>query len=137
MHQGTPMGQRPLLIGVATRPHPREAVNGDRIHLEQRGAIHRIAVIDALGHGPDAAAVAARAVDTLAALADADAPSSIRACHDALKGTRGAALSVIRIDLDAGRMTFAGLGNVEGVVVWPGGKHLLSRSVGSRARSLR
>ena len=35
------------------------------------------------------------------------------------------ALSVIRIDLDAGRMTFAGLGNVEGAVVWPGGKHLL------------
>ena len=52
-------------------------------------------------------------------------PSSIRACHDALKGTRGAALSVIRIDLDAGRMTIAGLGNVEGALVWPGGKHLL------------
>ncbi len=114
-----------LLIGAATRPHPREAVNGDRVHLEQHGPIHRIAVIDGLGHGPDAAAAAARAVDTLAAIPDADVPSSIRACHEALKGTRGAALSVIRIDLDAGRMTFAGLGNVEGVLVSPGGNHLL------------
>lgn len=95
------------------------------VQLEQRGAIHRIAVIDGLGHGPDAAAAAARAVDTLAAIPDADVSSSIRACHEALKDTRGAALSVIRIDLDAGRMTFAGLGNVEGVVVSPGGQHLL------------
>ena len=119
------MAHRPLLIAAAARPHPGEAVNGDRVQLEQRGAIHRIAVIDGLGHGPHAAAAAARAVDTLAAIPDADAPTSIRACHEALKGTRGAALSVIRIDLDAGRMTFAGLGNVEGVVVSPGGKHLL------------
>jgi negative regulator of sigma-B (phosphoserine phosphatase) len=119
------MAHRPLLIGAASRPHPREAVNGDRIHLEQQGTIHRIAVIDGLGHGPDAAAAAARAVDTLAAIPDADVLSSIRACHEALKGTRGAALSVIRIDLDAGRMTFAGIGNVEGVLVSPGRKYLL------------
>lgn len=119
------MAQRPFLIGAATRPHPREAVNGDRVHLEQQGAIHRIAVIDGLGHGPDAAAAAARAVDTLAAMPDADVLSTIRACHEALKGTRGAALSVIRIDLDAGRMTFAGLGNVEAALVSPEGKHLL------------
>ncbi len=119
------MARPPLLIGAATRPHPGEAVNGDRVHLGQQGAIHRIAVIDGLGHGPDAAAAAARAVDTLAAMPGADVLSSIRACHEALMGTRGAALSVLRIDLDARRMTFAGLGNVEGVLVSPGGKHLL------------
>ena len=119
------MDQRPLLIGAASRPHPDETVNGDRIQLEQRGAIHRIAVIDGLGHGPDAAMAAGRAVDALAAIPDADVPTSIRACHEALKGTRGAALSVIRIDLDAGTMTFAGLGNVEGAVASPGWKHLL------------
>ena len=82
-------------------------------------------MIDGLGHGPDAAAAAARAVDTLAAMPDADVQSSVRACHEALTRTRGAALSVIRIDVDGGRMTFAGLGNVEGALVWPGGKHLL------------
>lgn len=119
------MAQRDLLTGTATRPHPREVVNGDRVHLERRGAMYRIAVIDGLGHGPDAAAAAALAVDTLAAIPDADVPSSIRACHAALKGSRGAALSVIRIDLDTRRMTFAGLGNVEGVLVTPGGRHLL------------
>ena len=119
------MAQRGLLTGTATRPHPGEVVNGDRIHLDRHGAICRIAVIDGLGHGPDAAAAAALAVDTLAAMPDADVPSSIRACHAALKGSRGAALSVIRIDLDTGRMTFAGLGNVEGVLVAPGGRHLL------------
>jgi negative regulator of sigma-B (phosphoserine phosphatase) len=101
-------------------------VNGDRVHIQQQGAIHRIAVIDGLGHGPDAAAAAVRAVETLAAIPDADVPGSIRACHQALKGTRGAALSVIRIDLETGRMTFAGLGNVEGVLVSPAGKQLFS-----------
>ena len=101
-------------------------MNGDRVQLEQRGAIHRIAVIDGLGHGPDAAAAAGRAVEALAAIPDADVPTSIRACHEALQGTRGAALSIIRLDLDAGRMTFAGLGNVEGVLVSPPArKHLL------------
>lgn len=119
------MIRRPLLIGVATRPHPLEIVNGDRVHLEQHGAIHRIAVIDGLGHGPDAAAAAARAVDTLAAIPDDDVPDCIRACHAALRGTRGAALSVLRIDVDAGRLTFGGLGNVEGVLVSPGRQQLL------------
>jgi hypothetical protein len=119
------MAQHPLLIGSASRPHRLEVVNGDRVRLEQRGAIHRLAVIDGLGHGPGAAAAAALAFDTLVAIPDADAVDSIRACHAALRGTRGAALSVVLIDLDAGRMTFAGLGNVEGVLVSPQRKELL------------
>jgi hypothetical protein len=119
------VAQHPLLIGAASRPHPREVVNGDRVRLEQHGAIHRLAVIDGLGHGPSAATAAALAFDTLAAMPDADAPSSVRACHAALKGTRGAALSVMQIDLEAGRMTFAGLGNVEGVLVSSLRKELL------------
>jgi hypothetical protein len=37
----------------------------------------------------------------------------LRRCHHALQGTRGAAISVARIEPDAGQLVYAGVGNVE------------------------
>lgn len=39
---------------------------------------------------------------------------SLRGCHQALAGTRGAAISIISVDLQAGALTYGGVGNVEG-----------------------
>jgi len=46
---------------------------------------------------------------------------AIQACHHALHGTRGAVLSIAAINLDAGELTYAGVGNVE-AQLWQGGR---------------
>ena len=114
------MAHTTVAIGAAARPHPSEKVNGDAWVTHHQDDIWRIAVIDGLGHGPDAARAAQAAVQALNARPQAEPAAAIHACHDALVGTRGAAMSVARIDLRAMRLTYAGIGNVE-AHLWQGG----------------
>ena len=111
-----------ITIGVASRPYPSEIVNGDAHAIHQSDGICRIAVIDGLGHGVEAAAASARAVAVLDAHPELDPAEALRRCHTALVGTRGAAISVARLDLTRGEMVYAGIGNVE-AHLWQGGKH--------------
>jgi serine phosphatase RsbU (regulator of sigma subunit) len=104
---------QPLTIVAAARPHSDETVSGDRWSVDWCGSSCRIAVIDGLGHGPLAAEAAAIAAQTLAARPELPPDEALRVCHQALKGTRGAAISLARIDPDAVRLTYAGVGNVE------------------------
>jgi hypothetical protein len=72
--------------------------------------------VDGLGHGPEAAKAARAAVEALEHR-PSDAPSEVlHTAHQGLRITRGAALSVARIDYSSGCVRFAGIGNVSGVV---------------------
>ena len=73
--------------------------------------------VDGLGHGPEAAKAAAAAIDALRARPSSGAAEFLHGAHDALRSTRGAALSAARVDYDAGKVRFAGIGNVAGAVV--------------------
>jgi serine phosphatase RsbU (regulator of sigma subunit) len=115
------MGDRPLAIAVAARPYPGETVSGDAWQVDWDGAVCRIAVIDGLGHGPEAAAAASAAVGALATKPALNPVDAVHCCHDALKGTRGAALLVASIDLSRGQLIVAGAGNVEGRLCQNGG----------------
>jgi hypothetical protein len=81
---------------------------------ERSGAGVRIAVVDGLGHGAPAAAAARAALETLAARPALDPAAGLHACHAALRSTRGAAATIVRIDPAAATLTYAGVGNVEG-----------------------
>jgi len=103
--------------GIAIRALDGES--GD-LHLVQSfagGAL--VAVADGLGHGPEAAVAAKAAMATLAAHPGAAVPRLMKACHEALKGTRGAVLSLASIDAGAGRMSWTGIGNVEAMLLHP------------------
>ncbi|HEY8286544.1 MAG TPA: SpoIIE family protein phosphatase, partial [Chloroflexota bacterium] len=110
-----------IAIGGASRPYPGETANGDAWTVQWHGRTCRVAVIDGLGHGSAAAAAAARATDVLVAHPALSPEDAILACHLALHGTRGAVLSVAAINLDAGELTYAGVGNVE-AQFWQGGQ---------------
>jgi serine phosphatase RsbU (regulator of sigma subunit) len=110
-----------IALGAASRPYPGEHVSGDTWAVQRAGYTCRIAVIDGLGHGPEAAAAAQAAREALAAHPDAGAVDGLEVCHRALVGTRGAAISIVVIDPQAARLTYAGVGNVEGRV-WHGGR---------------
>lgn len=95
------------------RPYPGESVSGDAWQLTGENGRYRLALVDGLGHGPEAAFAAQRALTTLAAQPALGPAESVQACHRALAGTRGAAISVVYLDLIAGELCFAGIGNVD------------------------
>jgi anti-sigma regulatory factor (Ser/Thr protein kinase) len=72
--------------------------------------------VDGLGHGPEAAKAADAAVHALERKPAATPSEVLHAAHEALRITRGAALSVARIDYSGDDVRFAGIGNVSGVV---------------------
>jgi serine phosphatase RsbU (regulator of sigma subunit) len=120
------VAEHPIAIAVAARPYPGEPVSGDAWRVDWDGDACRVAVVDGLGHGPQAAAAAQAATADLAAHPGRDPAAAIQGCHEALKGTRGAALLVARIDVGGGVLTVAGVGNVE-AQLWQNGRthHLM------------
>ena len=72
-----------------------------------------IGLIDGLGHGIEAAAAAQEAARVLAASAGEQLEALFDRCHRALRGTRGAVMSLVRFDGRASALTWGGVGNVE------------------------
>jgi anti-sigma regulatory factor (Ser/Thr protein kinase)/serine/threonine protein phosphatase PrpC len=93
-------------------PHPTMTVRGDRWRAHESGQRATVIVCDGLGHG-DGAAAAARAVVAAFAQRPDDALGTILEHADrAARATRGAAATIVRIDLAARQATVAGVGNV-------------------------
>jgi hypothetical protein len=103
---------------VAAQAIPGEQEPGDRAIVTGWPGRTAIAVIDGLGHGPNAAAAAAVAVETIAGIG---APGRVdevyHACHRALRATRGVAMSLALIDAATSRLEWTGVGNVEGMLL--------------------
>jgi phosphoserine phosphatase RsbX len=102
--------------GVAGQAHHGERRSGDLGLVVPRADGTLTAVVDALGHGDEAADAAEAAVACISSHADDDLDAIVRRCHDTLRNTRGAvvALAVAR---DDGTLTWTGVGNVEAVLV--------------------
>jgi phosphoserine phosphatase RsbX len=101
---------------VAARPIAGEHVSGDR-HVAVSSTRLVVAVIDGLGHGPEAAHAAGRAAEIVETHPDERPDALLRRCHDALRSTRGAAMTVASIDPVVGEMTWLGVGNVQATVL--------------------
>jgi negative regulator of sigma-B (phosphoserine phosphatase) len=106
-----------LELGIAERPLPGEYRSGDRAVLSAYDGGALVAAIDGLGHGGGAADAAAVAADLLSAHPDDEPVHLIEACHEALSRTRGAVMTLAWFDLDAARLSWTGVGNVEGRLV--------------------
>lgn len=76
-----------------------------------------VAVVDALGHGREAAPAADKAVATLERYAHEPLSSILQRCHADLMGTRGAVISLASFDTAGHSMSWLGVGNVEGVLI--------------------
>ncbi|MCS0628483.1 SpoIIE family protein phosphatase [Telluria mixta] len=72
--------------------------------------------VDGLGHGPEAAKAAAGAIEALEKRPAAAPGEVVQTAHELLRITRGAALSVARIDYRSDEVRFAGIGNVSAIV---------------------
>lgn len=96
------------------RPKRGEAHCGDAVGVFGDGDTRLFAVADGLGHGPEAEAASKAALDYLSGRWEKGLEEMILGCHEHVRGTRGLALFLARLQ-NGGRRLFecAGIGNVE------------------------
>ena len=119
----------PIEWAARARPRPGENVCGDRlIAVEVDGTSALIGALDGLGHGAGAAEAAGLGVDVLRAARAEPLDVLVQRCHDALSGTRGAAMTLVRIDFRTDTLSWVGVGNVTAHLVakHPGGVEVRS-----------
>jgi serine phosphatase RsbU (regulator of sigma subunit) len=93
------------------RPCLGESVSGDAAVTLPLAHGVLAAIVDVLGHGPEAHELALVIEDHLIANPSADVSAVMKGLHQHLRGTRGAALGLCAIDVDAGRIAYTGTGN--------------------------
>lgn len=75
-----------------------------------------VAVADGLGHGVEAADAAQRAMNELRVSPSDSILAQMARCHEALRDTRGAVLSLAAFNFADHTLSWAGVGNVVGVL---------------------
>src|SRR5438046_1526422 len=102
--------------GVAGRALAGQLESGDRHLVQPFPGGTLVGVVDALGHGEDAAAAAKIAIATLEEHAHEPVVSLVQHCHTALRRTRGVVMTLVSIESRTGSLTWVGVGNVEGLL---------------------
>ena len=103
-------------FGIAAAAVEGQSESGD-IHVMQyvRDRL-LLAVIDGIGHGEGAAAAALAASSVLKSNPSERLETLMQMCHDVLRSTRGAVMSLASIFPRLGQMRWLGVGNVQGMV---------------------
>jgi negative regulator of sigma-B (phosphoserine phosphatase) len=87
-------------------------VCGDAVGIWQDKASTLVAVFDGLGSGD----AAARAAQTALACVEMKREQPLRQivghCHEALHGTRGGVMALVRVEHDRARLTYVGVGSI-------------------------
>jgi anti-sigma regulatory factor (Ser/Thr protein kinase) len=122
-----PSGPR-LRIGSVNVSKPGEEVCGDAFAVEQSETEATVMLADGLGHGYYASQASQEAVRILHAHPQLQPGALLDITNRALRGFRGAAVSIARLDHMRGKLVFSGLGNVAGHIYrGPGqSQHLVS-----------
>jgi phosphoserine phosphatase RsbX len=102
---------------VAGRPLAGQPVSGDLAAVQVTRARCVIAVIDGLGHGPEAASASALAAGVIERHRAEPLEAMLLLVHEHLAESRGAAATLAIVDGDTGRMDWLGVGNVDGMLI--------------------
>jgi serine phosphatase RsbU (regulator of sigma subunit) len=93
------------------RPCPGQSVGGDATVICPLEQGLFVAIVDVLGHGPEAHALALVIEDYLARHVRANVEALMKRLHEQLRGTRGAVAGLCAIDASSGRADYVGAGN--------------------------
>jgi phosphoserine phosphatase RsbX len=91
------------------------AESGDMHFVKESPDGVLLAAIDGVGHGSPAADASRLAAETLASSPEKDTVSLVWQCHEALRHTRGAVMTMAFFCLRTATVTWVGVGNIEGV----------------------
>jgi len=106
--------------GVAEALFPDELESGDRCVVQPCAAGVLIAVIDGAGHGTEAAVAARIAAHTLETFAAESPIALVLRCHEELRQTRGAVMTLAFVHTRDQTLTWLGIGNVEAALLHSG-----------------
>ncbi|HEX3450770.1 MAG TPA: ATP-binding SpoIIE family protein phosphatase [Isosphaeraceae bacterium] len=106
-----------LELGVVERAAPGEQLCGDGWATNVRDGRTFVLMVDGLGHGSAAAQAAAEAVRVFRGHRAQEPNQIVESAHLALRGTRGAALAIARLDPVRREVRYAGVGNISGVIL--------------------
>lgn len=109
---------------VVSAPYGDNSDTGDTGFVSSDGSSALAVAVDALGHGTEAARVAAIAAANLGRLTDQPLESLMRQCHEALRATRGAAVCLARLDATTDTLEWLSVGNIQGVHIGVDGNGL-------------
>jgi negative regulator of sigma-B (phosphoserine phosphatase) len=93
------------------RPCKGEYQSGDAVVMQTLEHGLFLAIIDVLGHGPEAHQLTHVIEAYLSRYSATDVAGVMVRLHQHLKGTRGAAVGLCSIDAATGRIDYAGIGN--------------------------
>jgi len=116
-HGGERSGAAALFGGISV-PIRGEDVCGDGWLSKGKPGHHDLMVVDGLGHGRQAHEAAVAACEAFTA-ASGSPSERMNILHDALRGTRGAAVAIADADSAAGVLRFCGVGNISATIVDP------------------
>ncbi|UCC54911.1 MAG: SpoIIE family protein phosphatase [Anaerolineaceae bacterium] len=100
-----------LEYASVARPCFGELVSGDAAIVHSRNGIVFLAIVDALGHGPNANDIAVQIRTFLDAEWQEDVVSTLLGLHEAIRGSIGAAVGLASLDLASGKLRYTGVGN--------------------------
>ena len=117
---------RSLITGAASRCIPGEILNGDSYVISNLSPVKTIAaIIDGLGHGKEAHLASTIIKEQILHKSELPLTDLINYAHQAARGTRGAVIGLIFINIEISKLYFVGIGNIEGFIVTPTGKKSL------------
>lgn len=105
-------GHTGVVAAARIRPHRTERVSGDAATLRWVGDRVVLAVVDGLGHGSNAAAIARRAEASLSMSLSTDVAAVMAEVHETLRPTDGAAVAIAALDPAECSFEAAAVGNV-------------------------
>jgi anti-sigma regulatory factor (Ser/Thr protein kinase) len=106
-----------IQVGSLVVPKPGETQSGDAWCYHERVEGVLVAGIDGLGHGLGAHHAASEACRVFAHEKHRPPLRLMQLLHEALRPTRGAAVTLLEVDWDAGRATSVAVGNVTAAFV--------------------
>jgi len=110
----------PVEVAVVSEPIHGEQACGDGWGIRETAGGLLVMVVDGSGHGILASEAAREAERVFAGAKTDSLLEIIDDVHAALRKTRGAALSIARINVEKGLLSFAGIGNVSASIVTNG-----------------
>ena len=104
-------------VGSLVVPKPGETSCGDSLCYHERVEGILVAGIDGLGHGLGAQQASQEACRVFEAEKHRPPLRLMQLLHEALRPTRGAAITLLEVDWDAGRATSVAVGNVTAALI--------------------
>ncbi|MET0659331.1 MAG: SpoIIE family protein phosphatase [Steroidobacteraceae bacterium] len=113
--------------GFVNVPKPGEEVCGDALCIAPTQTGLTMLVADGLGHGQEAAVASLEAVRLFLRHVGVTLAELLQLMHAGMRATRGAAVAIAHFDPVQARVSFAGVGNIAGIVHTAGqSRHMVS-----------